>query len=138
MDIGVVSIVGYLDIVFVVLFGDCFLCNYWFVIVCIGEYVQFYGGIVLDVFVVYNVVMIWVNGVYEWDFMVYMEFIDEMDQVIFLDGVIDFFINNSVGMLLSENQGVVDGLVGFDNYDVGYVFSISGGGVAFLVFICIN
>jgi subtilisin-like proprotein convertase family protein len=120
------------------LLGDCLLRNYRLAIACTGEYAQFHGGTVPDVLAAYNVAMTRVNGVYERDFTVHMELVDETDQVIFLDGATDPFTNNSAGTLLSENQDVVDNLVGFDNYDVGHVFSTSGGGVASLASICTN
>jgi len=138
MDTDAASTAGHSDTAPAALLGDCSLRNYRLAIACTGEYAQFHGGTVPDVLAAYNVAMTRVNGVYERDFTVHMELIDETDQVIFLDGATDPFTNNSAGTLLSENQGVVDGLVGFDNYDVGHVFSTSGGGVASLASICTN
>lgn len=49
------------------------------VLVCMGEYVDFYGGIVLDVLVVMNIMMICVNGILEWDFNIILVFVEDND-----------------------------------------------------------
>ena len=77
-----------------------------------------------------NVAMTRVNGIYEKEFGVTMELIDNNDKLIFIRT--DEYTNNSGGAMLSENQTVIDREIGFDNYDIGHVFSTGGGGVAYL------
>ncbi|MBV6654417.1 MAG: hypothetical protein KI786_11705, partial [Mameliella sp.] len=120
------------------LIGDCLLRDYRLAIACTGEYAQFHGGTIPDVLSAYNVAMTRVNGVYERDFTVHMELIDETDQVIYLNAGTDPYTNNNSGALLGENQATIDNIIGSDNYDIGHVFSTGGGGVASLASVCTN
>ena len=120
------------------LLGDCSLRDYRLAIGCTGEYAQFHGGTIPDVLAAYNVAMTRVNGVYEREFTIHMDLMDQTDQVIFLDADTDPYSNNSSGTLLGENQATLDEIIGFDNYDIGHVFSTGGGGVASLASVCTN
>ncbi|RLZ11954.1 reprolysin-like metallopeptidase [Faecalibacter macacae] len=77
-----------------------------------------------------NVAMTRVNGIYEKEFGVTMELIDNNDKLIFIRT--DEYTNNSGSAMLGENQTVIDREIGIDNYDIGHVFSTGGGGVAYL------
>jgi subtilisin-like proprotein convertase family protein len=110
--------------------GDCLLRNYRLALACTGEYAQFHGGTVPDVMAEYNVAMTRVNGVYERDVTVHMELIGRTDELIFLDGATDPYTNESGGTMLGENQTTIDNIIGFNEYDIGHVFSTGGGGVA--------
>jgi subtilisin-like proprotein convertase family protein len=112
--------------------GDCILRDYRLALACTGEYAQFHGGTIPDVLAEFNVAMTRVNGVYETDFTVHMELIDRTDELIFLDGNTDPYTNNSGGTMLGQNQATIDDIIGFNNYDVGHVFSTGGGGIASL------
>jgi len=110
--------------------GDCLLRDYRLALACTGEYAQFHGGTIPDVMAEYNVAMTRINGVYETDFTIHMELIGRTDELIFLDGSTDPYTNNSGGTMLGENQNTIDDIIGFNNYDIGHVFSTGGGGVA--------
>jgi len=75
-----------------------------------------------------NVAMTRVNGIYERDLAITMQFIANNEDVIFLDTATDGLSNNS-GMI-NEIQNVIDNAIGFSNYDIGHVFSTGGGGIA--------
>ena len=77
-----------------------------------------------------NVAMTRVNGVYEKEFGVTMELVENNDKIVFIKT--DEYTNNSGGAMLKENQTVLDREIGTANYDVGHVFSTGGGGVAYL------
>ncbi|WP_334124297.1 reprolysin-like metallopeptidase [Empedobacter brevis] len=77
-----------------------------------------------------NVAMTRVNGVYEKEFGVTMELVEDNDKIIFIKT--DEYTNNSGSAMLGQNQTVLDREIGIDNYDVGHVFSTGGGGVAYL------
>jgi subtilisin-like proprotein convertase family protein len=78
-----------------------------------------------------------VNSVYERDFAISLQLIDNNADLIFVNS--DNFDNeNNNNALLNQSQGVIDGIVGFDSYDVGHVVSTGGGGVAQLYSPCSN
>jgi len=79
-----------------------------------------------------------INGVYEREIGVHMNLVANEDTLIFLDGTNDPYTNASGGAMLSENQDVVDTLIGSANYDIGHVFSTGGGGIAMLGSVCQN
>jgi subtilisin-like proprotein convertase family protein len=112
--------------------GDCQLRTYDLALACTGEYGQFHGGTVPDVLAEYNVAMTRVNGIYERDVTVHMDLIDNTDELIFLNGASDPYTNNNGGAMLGQNQATCDDVIGFNNYDVGHVFSTGGGGIATL------
>ena len=77
-----------------------------------------------------NVAMTRVNGVYEKEFGITMELVENNDKIVFIKT--DEYTNNSGSAMLKENQTVLDREIGTANYDVGHVFSTGGGGVAYL------
>lgn len=81
-----------------------------------------------------NVTMTRVNGVYERDFAVTMVLVPNNEDIIFITA--DVYSNNNGSAMLTQNQTVTDAAIGFDNYDIGHVFSTGGGGVAYLGCVC--
>lgn len=78
-----------------------------------------------------------VNSVYERDFAISLQLIDNNSDLIFVDS--DNFDNdNTNNALLNQSQGVIDGIVGINSYDIGHVVSTGGGGVAQLYSPCSN
>ncbi len=77
-----------------------------------------------------------VNSVYERDFSVTLEFIEDNEDLIQLNSATDPYTNNNGGAMLGQNQTEVDNTVGTNGYDIGHVFSTGGGGVAFLGSVC--
>lgn len=113
-----------------VLLGDCNLRTYRLALACTGEYATFHGGTVADVMAEYNVAMTRVNGVYEQDATVHMELVPNTDLLIYFDPATDPYTNNNGGTMLGQNQTTCNNVIGFNNYDIGHVFSTGGGGVA--------
>ncbi|WP_417352460.1 zinc-dependent metalloprotease family protein [Flavobacterium alkalisoli] len=85
-----------------------------------------------------NVTMTRVNGIYEKDFAITMEIIPNNESVIFVTSGSNPFSNENGSTLLSEVQSVIDGNIGFSNYDIGHVVSTGGGGIAQLGCVCSN
>jgi hypothetical protein len=75
-----------------------------------------------------NVTMTRVNGVYERDMSLRMNLVANNDLVIFIDA--DNFDNNTASTLINQSQTVIDGAIGFSNYDIGHTVSTGGGGLA--------
>lgn len=76
---------------------------YWLVLGMMGEYISFYGGIKEMVLVVMVILMNWINGFYECDFIIIMVLVVVIDIFIYFDFDIDFYINNDLGVVLGEN-----------------------------------
>lgn len=109
---------------------------YCLVVVVMGEYIQFYGGMVADVMVVIVIIMNWVNGVYEMDIFFWMILIDSNYFIVYINSGSDFYLGGS-GVYLGQNQINLDMIIGNVSYDVGYVFYwVGGGGVVFLCLVC--
>lgn len=81
------------------------------------------------------VTMTRVNGVYERDFAVTMQFVANNEDLIFIDSD-DFDNSNTDNALLGQSQTTIDSIIGFDNYDIGHTVSTGGGGVAAFQSVC--
>jgi hypothetical protein len=77
-----------------------------------------------------------VNGVYEKELAVTMQFVPNNDALIYLTNP-DPYSNGSGSTMQGENQSNIDAIIGSANYDIGHVFSTGGGGIADLACICI-
>ncbi len=113
-------------------YGDCQLRKYRLALACTGEYATFHGGNVPDVLAEYNASLNRVNGIYEREFAITMELIANTDELIYLNGSTDPYTNNNGGTMLGENQANINEVIGFNNYDIGHVYSTGGGGIASL------
>ncbi len=86
-----------------------------------------------------------VNGVYNREFSVQMNFVATEDQIIWptatgsVNGADPFnSINSNGNACLGQNQTTCDGRIGSANYDLGHVFTTGGGGVSGLGIVCSN
>lgn len=86
-----------------------------------------------------NVTMTRVNGIYERDMSLTMVIVPNNVNVIFLlPENPDSLNNNNGGVLIGQIQAVINANIGFNNYDIGHVFSTGGGGIASLNSPCTN
>ena len=69
-----------------------------------------------------------VNGIYRKDMSQQMILIARNKEIIFIDS--DNFDNASSNTLIGQSQTVIDGIIGFSNYDMGHTVSTGGGGLA--------
>ncbi|OJV54642.1 MAG: hypothetical protein BGO31_06645 [Bacteroidetes bacterium 43-16] len=109
---------------------------------CTGEYAEAVAGVnptKQAVFAAMVTTMNRVNGIYERELAVTMQFIANNDLVIYTDATTDpFTANNNGDQLLGQNQSNTSSVIGNANYDIGHIFSTGAGGVAILGSVCQN
>jgi len=103
---------------------------------CTGEYAAYYGGTVAGALAGMVTSVNRINSVYEREFGIHLNLIENDTLVIFLNASSDPYSNNNGGTMLSQNQSTMNNLIGSANYDMGHVFSTGGGGIAQLGCIC--
>lgn len=77
-----------------------------------------------------------VNSVYNRELSVHLNLIAHNDTLIFLDPATDPYNNTASSAEFNNNQKTLDTLIGNANFDIGHLFSTSGGGVATLASVC--
>lgn len=118
-------------------YGDCNLRRYRLAQSCTGEYAQYHigqaggstGNTANDKAIVQsamNVTMTRVNGVFEKDLGITMQFIANNDAVIYLNGNTDPWTNE----YNTTTAQTLDAQVGVNSYDIGHNFNTTGGGSA--------
>jgi subtilisin-like proprotein convertase family protein len=75
-----------------------------------------------------NVTVSRINGVYETDMSLRMQLVANNESIIFITA--DNFNNNNASTLINQSQSVINGAIGFTNYDIGHTVSTGGGGLA--------
>ncbi|QTD50192.1 reprolysin-like metallopeptidase [Sulfidibacter corallicola] len=110
--------------------------TYRLAVACTGEYATFHGGTVPLAMAAIVTAINRVNSVYNIDAAVHMELIPNNEDIVYLDAATDPYSNSNPSLLLSQNQANLDSVIGFENYDVGHVFTTGGGGLAGLGVIC--
>lgn len=101
-----------------------------------GEYTAFQGGTVAGALSAMVTTINRVNGVYMKEVAIKMILVANTDKLIYTSSTTDPFTNSSGSKMLTENQKIIDSVIGKDNYDMGHVFSTGGGGIAYLGCIC--
>ncbi|WP_124980039.1 zinc-dependent metalloprotease family protein [Nonlabens xiamenensis] len=84
-----------------------------------------------------NVTLARNNFIYERDLSLTMELVANNDLVVFINSD-NLDNNNANNVLFSQNPQVLDANIGFNNYDIGHVFTTGGGGIASLASPCTN
>ncbi|TAH30591.1 MAG: T9SS C-terminal target domain-containing protein [Cytophagales bacterium] len=118
------------------------LRTYRLVVAATGEYTQVRGGTVASA---QNAIVTSINrvrGVYEKEVACSFTLVNNA-AVVYTNGATDPYTNDDGGDMLEENGDVLGrsgggGLIGFNNYDIGHVFSTGGGGVAYRGSLCTN
>lgn len=107
---------------------------------CTGEYAEAVAGTnptTAAVFAAMVTTMNRVNGIYERELAVTMQFIANNDLLIYTNATTDpFTANNNGGQLLGQNQTNTTNVIGLANFDIGHIFSTGAGGVAILGSVC--
>ncbi len=99
------------------------------------EYFIKVGGTVSTAMAAMVVAINRVNGVYERDLGIQLEFISQNDRLIYTYSN-DPYTNSNEDDMISENQTNIDRVIGSGNYDIGHVFGTARGSVAFVGSVC--
>ena len=98
------------------------------------EYTNFHGGTVASALAAINTTMTRVNGIYDRELSVKMTLVANNDALISTTGNSLFSNTGNI----SANTGVINGLIGVQNYDIGHSFTTDSGGSAYLSSVCTN
>lgn len=117
---------------------DCQLRRYRLAVSATGEYTQWYGGQVSDAMGKLMVLVSRTNFVFERAMSITFEVIDNNDALIFTNPETDPFNNEDKFDLMHENHTITNDIIGTENYDLGIVVGIVGGGVANIQSVCVD
>jgi len=92
---------------------------------CNAEYTTFFGGTVAGALEAMNATMTRVNGVFETDFAIHMNMVDNTS-VIYTNAATDPY--TSLGAWNGQLQATLTANIGENNYDIGHMFGATGGG----------
>ena len=113
------------------------LLEYELAVAATAEYVVALGGTVAQAQAGIVTAINRVNAIYERDLGIRLTLVGNNDELIEVGGI-PGFSNDDTSALLEENQAWIDSKIDSADYDVGHVFSTSGGGAAFLGAACDN
>ncbi len=117
------------------------LRTYRFALTCTGEYGASKGGTVEKVLETFVTATNRMNFIYEREAGIRFVLVDSIEQLIFVNGNDDPYLNAGDGRrLLGEAPTRISGLIGADAYDISHVFtnSCGTGGIASLQGLCNN
>ncbi|MBA3828236.1 MAG: T9SS type A sorting domain-containing protein [Taibaiella sp.] len=118
------------------------LQTYRLALACTGEYAIAVSGIAVPtkalVLSAITTSINRVNGVYERELSITMQFVSNEDTLIFLKDTVGSYSNFNGINMLTQNQDTIDRRIGPANYDIGHVFSTGGTGIAQIACVCRN
>jgi len=112
------------------------ILNYRIAIAATGEYTARQGGTVTNAMAAIITTLNRVNQVYEKDLGVHLSLVANNDAIIYTDAASDPFYALDRDKLLKQNQANLDAVIGSANYDIGHLFTVSGGGLAAIASVC--
>ena len=87
-----------------------------------GQYTQYHGGSIKSALAAINTTVTHVNAIFERDFGLTLELVDNNDLIIYTDPDTDPYTDNP-DSLNQELQQNLDAVIGSNNYDHGHIFS---------------
>lgn len=114
------------------------LTVYRIAVAATGEYVKASGGTIASALSQIATTMSRVNEIYEKDLGVRLSLVENNDQLIYTDAASDPYNSKSPDELIEENQNNIDSVIGSNNYDIGHLFTTTGGGIAAIGSVCNN
>lgn len=79
-----------------------------------------------------------VNQVYEQDLGIHLSLVDNNDEIIFTSPTSDPYTSRDSNTQIRKNQEIINNIIGAENYDLGHLFTTSGGGLAVIGSVCNN
>ena len=116
--------------------ADETLLNYKIAVAATGEYVEKNGGTVDSALAAIVSTLNRVNQVYENDLGIHLTLVENNHLLIYPDAQSDPFNATDTEELLAQNQRNLDAVIGNKNYDIGHLFTTSGGGLAAIGSVC--
>ena len=98
------------------------------------EYTDFHGGTIASALAAINTTMTRVNAIYDRELSIRMILVASNDLLISTTGNSIFSNDENI----SANTGIINGLIGVQNYDIGHSFTTGSGGRAYLSSVCAN
>jgi len=105
------------------------LVTYRIAIAATGEYTAKHGGTVAGALSAIVTTLNRVNQVFEQDLGIHLVLVENNDELIYTDASSDPYFAEEEE-LLDQNQSNIDLVIGSKNYDIGHLFTTSGGGLA--------
>jgi hypothetical protein len=115
-------------------FGE-YLTNYRIAISATGEYTQYHGGTVELGLAEITTAINRINQVFEVDLAVQFTLAEDSDLIIFTDPDTDPFENDGT-VDIANNRTTLNTVIGLENYDIGHLFMVGGGGIAWGSVVC--
>jgi hypothetical protein len=118
------------------------LRSYRLALACSNQYAQAATGVasptVAQVLSKMTTTMNRVNGVFQRELSITMNFVSGQNSLIFTSSATDPYnaINSNASSCLSTNQTKCDAIIGSANYDIGHVLTTGSGGLASLGCVC--
>lgn len=114
------------------------LITYRIAIAATGEYTAKHGGTVAGALSAIVTTLNRVNQVFEQDLGIHLTLVENNDALIYTDASSDPYFAEDEEELLDQNQSNIDLVIGSAKYDVGHLFTASGGGLANISSTCDN
>lgn len=97
-----------------------------------GEYTAYFGGNKSETLAQIVTAINRVNQIYGRDLAVQFQLVGNNDRIIYTNAGSDPYSHspNAIPTMLNENQENLDFTLGADNYDIGHLFGVLGGGLA--------
>jgi len=112
------------------------LKNYTIAVATTGEYSAKFGGSVSATMAAITTTINRVNQVLERDLGIHLNLVENNDLLINTDALSDPFDKSTLLDLVFQNQEYIDTIIGNGNYDIGHLFTTSGGGLAAVASVC--
>ena len=110
--------------------------NYRIAVAATGEYVAKSGGTVASALSAIATTLSRVNQIYEKDLGIHLTLVENNDLLIYTDAQSDPYFADSAEGVIQQNQNNIDAVIGSANYDIGHLFTTSGGGLAAIGSVC--